>query len=166
MAPTSAVVRTPIATRRSRPGVALLDAEFAVRAAYPNHDGLGADAFRRAAQRIVEERLEHLDVTAGGVSQRVRVARLHGPDPFRYAMFVARRGARRPLLEAYDRFALSAREVEVLSLIIDGASNREIAHALSIVPGTVQDHVRNICAKTGAKRRGDLLAQVFGVHDR
>ena len=56
----------------------------------------------------------------------------------------------RPLLEAHDRFGLSAREVEVLALIVDGASNREIADALCIVPGTVQDHVHSICTKSGA----------------
>jgi DNA-binding CsgD family transcriptional regulator len=84
----------------------------------------------------------------------------------RYAMFVELRGSRHPLLDAYDRFGLSAREIDVLSLIVDGASNREIAETLCIVPGTVQNHVRSICAKSGAKRRGDLLARVFGVHER
>jgi DNA-binding CsgD family transcriptional regulator len=90
---------------------------------------------------------------------------MRGPDPVRYAMVVERRGSRRPLLRAYDRFGLSPREIEVLALIVDGASNREIARALSIVAGTVQDHVRAICAKTGAKRRGDLLARVFGLNE-
>ena len=69
-------------------------------------------------------------MTAGGHRHRVRVVRLHGPDPMRYAMFVERRGSRRPLLDAYDRFGLSAREMDVLSLIVDGASNRQIAEAL------------------------------------
>ena len=124
-----------------------------------------AEAFGSAARRIVGERLDHLDVGAGNATFRVRVARMRGPAPIRYAMVVERRGSRRPLLDAYDRFGLSSREVEVLALIVDGAANREIAAALSIVAGTVQDHVRSICAKTGAKRRGDLLARVFGVHE-
>jgi DNA-binding CsgD family transcriptional regulator len=158
-------VGSTIAERRSRPNVVLLDAEFTICLAHPGPEPLGAEEFRRAARRIVGERLDHLDVTAGGARYRVRIARLRGPDPMRYAMFVERRGSRRPLLEAYDRFGLSAREIDVLSLIVDGASNREIAETLSIVPGTVQDHVRSICAKSGAKRRGDLLARVFGVHE-
>ncbi len=133
--------------------------------AHPGREPLGTSEFRDAAARIVGEGLDHVDVTAAGARYRVRIARLHGPDPMRYAMFVEQRGSRRPLLVAYDRFGLSAREVDVLSLIVDGASNREIAEALSIVPGTVQDHVRSICSKTGTKRRGDLLARVFGVHE-
>ena len=153
-----------IAERRSRPHVVLLDAGFTTCVSHPTAEPLPAEAFS-AARRIVGERLDHLDVTAGRAAYRVRVARMRGPDPIRYAMFLERRGVRRPLLDAYDRFGLSPREVEVLALIVDGASNREIALALSIVAGTVQNHVRSICAKTGANRRGDLLARVFGVHE-
>ena len=131
----------------------------------PGREPLGIAVFRDAARRIVHDGLEHLDVTAAGARYRVLIARLHGPDPMRYAMFVERRESRRPLLDAYDRFGLSAREMDVLSLIVDGASNGEIAKALSIVPGTVQDHMHSICVKSGAKRRGDLLARVFGVHE-
>ena len=154
-----------IVERRSRPNVAVLDAQFRVRMAHPGREPLGTAEFQDAARRIVGEGLDHLDVTACGVRHRVRIVRLDGPDPMRYAMFVERRGLRRPLLDAYDRFGLSAREMDVLSLIVDGASNREIANTLCIVPGTVQDHVRSLCAKAGAKRRGDLLARVFGVHE-
>jgi DNA-binding CsgD family transcriptional regulator len=153
-----------IVERRSRPNVVLLDAEFAMCVA-PAAGEPPAEAFQSAARRIVGERLDHLDVGGRNPAFRVRVAHMRGPAPIRYAMVVERRGSRRPLLEAYDRFALSPREVEVLALIVDGAANREIAAALSIVAGTVQDHVRSICAKTGSKRRGDLLARVFGVHE-
>jgi DNA-binding CsgD family transcriptional regulator len=158
-------VGSTIVERRSRPNVAVLDAEFRVRMAHPGREPVGTAEFLDAARRIVSEGLDHLDITARGVRHRVRVVRLHGPDPMRYAMFVEQRGARRPLRDAYDRFGLSAREIDVLALIVDGASNRQIAESLSIVPATVQNHVRSICAKTGAKRRGDLLARVFGVHD-
>ena len=154
-----------IVERRSRPNVVLLDADFTACVAHLAGEPPPAEAFRAAARRVVGERLDHLDVTAGRAAYRVRVARMRGPDPIRYAMFVERRGSRRPLLDAYDRFGLSPREIEVLALIVDGASNREIAEALSIVAGTVQNHVRSIGAKSGAKRRGDLLARVFGVHE-
>jgi DNA-binding CsgD family transcriptional regulator len=157
-------VGTAIAKRR-RPSVVILDGAFGSHLAHPNAERFTGGIFRTAAQRVVAERLDHLDVTADGGAYRVRVTRLGGPDPFRYAMFVEQRGSRRPLLDAYERFGLSAREIEVLSLIVDGASNRQIGEALCIVPGTVQDHVRSICAKCAAKRRGDLLARVFGVHE-
>jgi DNA-binding CsgD family transcriptional regulator/pimeloyl-ACP methyl ester carboxylesterase len=48
---------------------------------------------------------------------------------------------------------LSAREVEVLRLIAAGKSNPQIAEALVISINTVQRHVSNILAKTGAANR-------------
>jgi DNA-binding CsgD family transcriptional regulator len=157
------VVPDTIATRRTRPSVVILDAGFGLHLAHPERQWLAAEPFRDAARRIVTDKLDRLDVAFDGGAYVVRVAHLRGPDPMSYAMFVEHRGSRRPLLDAYDRFGLSAREVEVLALIVDGASNREIAEALCVVPGTVQDHVHSICTKSGAKRRGDLMARVFGV---
>ncbi|MGE0544740.1 MAG: AAA family ATPase [Dehalococcoidia bacterium] len=53
---------------------------------------------------------------------------------------------------------LTAREVEVLSLVATGATNREIAAALVVAPGTVHQHLINIFAKIGARRRADAAA--------
>lgn len=39
---------------------------------------------------------------------------------------------------------LSLREVEVFSLLADGNSNKEIAHALYISPHTVKSHIAHI----------------------
>jgi DNA-binding CsgD family transcriptional regulator len=146
-----------------RPSVVILDAGFGVCLTPGGPTALAGEPFLGAARRIVTEELDSLSIAEDGASFIVRVARLRGPEPMRYAMFVEQRGSRRPLLDAYERFGLSAREVEVLALIVDGASNREIADTLCIVPGTVQDHVHSICTKSGAKRRGDLMARVFGV---
>lgn len=48
---------------------------------------------------------------------------------------------------------LTHREVEVLSLIAAGKSNREIAEDLIIAEGTARRHVGNILAKTGSANR-------------
>ena len=45
------------------------------------------------------------------------------------------------------------RESEVLSYLLDGASNKEIARALDLQVVTVKLHVRGICRKLGAKNR-------------
>lgn len=59
---------------------------------------------------------------------------------------------------------LSARELEVLNLIVQGSSNKQIAFALSIAEHTVKNHVKSILSKldvddrtqaaTAAIRRG------------
>ena len=48
---------------------------------------------------------------------------------------------------------LSAREMEVLSLIVEGKSNKEIALALGISPQTVKNHVTSIFRKLGVDDR-------------
>jgi DNA-binding NarL/FixJ family response regulator len=50
---------------------------------------------------------------------------------------------------------LTQREVEVLRLIALGKSNRQIAEGLFISLNTVERHVSNILAKTGAVNRAD-----------
>jgi DNA-binding CsgD family transcriptional regulator len=145
-----------------QPCVAILDGDFNVALGdhtRPALDGVVRDAARQA---VAESRPS---IEAGCPQQRfvVHVARLDGPASLRYAVFVEPRRDRRPLLDAYDRFGLTAREIDVLSMIMDGASNREIASALCIVEGTVQDHVRRLSAKAGTRRRGELLAKVFGI---
>jgi DNA-binding NarL/FixJ family response regulator len=53
---------------------------------------------------------------------------------------------------------LSAREIEVLRLVADGRSNREIADALVISTNTVARHVSNIFDKVGAANRTEAAA--------
>ena len=48
---------------------------------------------------------------------------------------------------------LSAREVEVLRLIAQGATNREIAEHLVISEGTVKNHISNILGRLGLRDR-------------
>jgi DNA-binding NarL/FixJ family response regulator len=48
---------------------------------------------------------------------------------------------------------LTEREIEILRLMTGGFSNREIASALSIVEGTVKNHVSNILGKLGVRDR-------------
>ena len=59
---------------------------------------------------------------------------------------------------------LTVREVEVLSLIASGRSNRAIADELFITTNTVANHVKNILSKTDSANRTEAAA--FAVeHD-
>jgi DNA-binding NarL/FixJ family response regulator len=53
---------------------------------------------------------------------------------------------------------LTEREAEVLSLIAQGRSNREIAQQLYVAEATVKTHVNRILAKTGARDRTQAAA--------
>lgn len=60
---------------------------------------------------------------------------------------------------------LTPREKEVLSYLIHGATNKDIARALDLQVVTVKLHVRGICRKLGAKNRTQaaLKAQQLGL---
>jgi DNA-binding NarL/FixJ family response regulator len=54
---------------------------------------------------------------------------------------------------------LSEREIEVLRLIADGLSNKEIAEKLFIAEGTAKNHVSNILSKLEARDRAQAVAR-------
>ena len=62
--------------------------------------------------------------------------------------------------------SLTPRELEVLELLANGASNREIAERLVIAVNTVKIHVRRILDKLGLQNRGEAtsFARRHGVN--
>jgi DNA-binding NarL/FixJ family response regulator len=58
---------------------------------------------------------------------------------------------------------LSDRELEVLRLLAEGGSNREIAGALFLAEGTVKNHVTNVLAKLGARDRTQAALRARGL---
>jgi len=59
--------------------------------------------------------------------------------------------------EFIREYKISTREKEILPLMCDGMSSRDIAEALFISPRTVENHIRNIYRKCGVKRRLELV---------
>jgi two-component system NarL family response regulator len=57
------------------------------------------------------------------------------------------------LASPLPRDDLSARELEVLSLIVEGLANKQIAYQLNIAEHTVKNHVKNILSKLNVADR-------------
>jgi DNA-binding NarL/FixJ family response regulator len=60
---------------------------------------------------------------------------------------------------------LSERELEIVRLLAQGATNREIATTLVLAEGTVKNHLTNILGKLGARDRAQaaLIAKDLGI---
>jgi DNA-binding CsgD family transcriptional regulator len=62
-------------------------------------------------------------------------------------------------------YALSPRERQVVSLLVDGLDTRMIAARLFISAHTVQDHLKSVFAKVGIHSRRELLATLAASSD-
>jgi two-component system, NarL family, response regulator YdfI len=56
---------------------------------------------------------------------------------------------------------LSGRELQVLDLLAEGLSNKQLAHRLNISEHTVKTHVASIFAKLGASSRTEAVSQAI-----
>jgi DNA-binding NarL/FixJ family response regulator len=83
------------------------------------------------------------------------------PAEFRHALV---EGAGRLHNEGEDdapAAGLTARELQVLQLLAEGASNKQIARRLDITPHTAKFHVAAIAGKLGASGRTDAVAKAM-----
>ncbi len=65
--------------------------------------------------------------------------------------------------QSIDVDALTSREIEVLELVVQGATNKEISEALVITENTVKIHLRNILEKLHVQNR--VQAAVYAVRE-
>ena len=104
----------------------------------------GDEDIRRALQAGVQAYLTK-DVLHDDLLKAIRA--VHAGETFLPPSVAASLAAQLP------GSVLSAREMEVLSLIVDGLANKQIAYKLNIAEHTVKNHVKNILAKLGVADR-------------
>ena len=67
-------------------------------------------------------------------------------------------------LDLFSRtFGLTAREHELLGLLATGSDTRAMARQMSLSEHTIQDHLKSIFAKTGARDRVTVLSRALGT---
>jgi DNA-binding NarL/FixJ family response regulator len=81
-----------------------------------------------------------------------------------HALAAAERGTMKPALQAPRAFALTARELEIVSAVAAGYGNREIAEKFDVAEDTVKHHLTSIFDKTGVSNRLELA--LFALHHR
>ena len=143
----------------------------------PGEQAIPASVYNVAAQLLAAEEgtdshpayaRAHL---AGGFWLAVRAARLsayQGPGaPARGGASIAvtiEEASAADRLDLFTRaFGLTAREHQMVALLATGSDTRAMARQLSLSELTVQDHLKSIFAKTGARDRVTLLSRALGT---
>jgi len=132
------------------PGMSGVEAATAIRKEYPNAHMIalttygGDEDIRRALAAGVQAYLTK-DVLHDELLKAIRA--VHGGQTYLPAGVAASLAAQIP------RPDLSAREIQVLELIVQGLANKQIAYSLSIAEHTVKNHVKSILSKLGVQDR-------------
>jgi DNA-binding NarL/FixJ family response regulator len=169
--------------RRHRPDVVLMDIRM------PGLDGIEATRLITADPHLAETKVIVLttfdldEYVFGALGAGASGFLLKGVEPTQLVSAVRTvaggdalldPGATRRLIEAYTSAAserprsptplpedLTAREIELLTLIAAGSTNAEIAERLVISPLTVKSHVSRILTKMSARDRTQLVVMAY-----
>ncbi len=99
------------------------------------------------------------DVSAEDLAKAIRQAVQGKPTLAREAAEALMQVARQP--EVIPGGALTAREREVLVLMVEGLNNQQIAERLVVSLSTAKTHVSNVLAKLGVTTRTEAVAFAF-----
>ena len=132
------------------PGMGGVEAAQKIRAEFPGAHMIalttygGDEDIRRALAAGVQAYLTK-DVLHDELLKAIRA--VHAGQTYLPAAVAAALAAQMP------RPDLSAREVQVLGLIVNGLANKQIAYELGIAEHTVKNHVKSILSKLGVQDR-------------
>jgi DNA-binding CsgD family transcriptional regulator len=142
----------------------------------PDEQAIPASVYNVAAQLLAaEEGIDHHPAyarthLAGGFWLTLRAARLSaGQEPPTSAagatiVVTIEETSAADRLDLFGRaFGLTAREHELLGLLATGGDTRAMARQMSLSEHTVQDHLKSIFTKTGARDRVSVLSRSLGT---
>lgn len=95
----------------------------------------------------------------------VHVSEIAGGKSPLYALMLERESRRAPLDSAGGRFSITAREREVLLLMMRGMHAADIAERLAISQSTVSGYFKQLLRKTRARSRSEMIAKILDWDD-
>jgi DNA-binding CsgD family transcriptional regulator len=130
-----------------------------------------SDLYRRRGELLGAQGPDHRADAVDALRTAVAIAAAQGAVSFKrraeaaLATFEAADDVKTPILAAGERFSLSPRERELLRLVGQGSTDKEIAGQLYISVATVRSHLDRIRDKTARRRRAELtrLAVELGL---
>lgn len=161
---------------RVHPDVVLMDlimpemdgaaATRAIREQYPAVQVLALTSFKE--EELVQNALQAgaigyllKNVSADELAEAIRAAHLGRTTLSPEIAQALVHAANRPPTPGFD---LTAREREVLSLLVEGLSNTQIAGKLFVSPSTIKSHVSNILSKLGVASRTEAATLALRHH--
>lgn len=110
------------------------------------------EVFSRAPLEPDAEWLSFLDTMASHAAIGVENATMHD---------AVRRAGQPVITRRIPAPTLSAREREILSLVVQGASNREVAEKLHLSHNTIKFHIRQLLEKAEVANRTELATKAI-----
>ena len=65
------------------------------------------------------------------------------------------------LKEFKERFILTERQMDLLKLLLNGATNKEMADTLCVTEDTIKGHLKHIMKRLGVNTRTEVLSMLF-----
>ena len=101
------------------------------------------------------------NISASELAEAIRAAKVGKPTLAPEATRILINSSMRPVPLGHD---LTQRELEVLTLMVEGLSNPEIASRLAVTRATVKNHISSILSKLGASSRTQAATLALQHH--